>query len=133
MPQEGGAAKGLWRFSPEPAFRAIWVGCPPRVGIQLRRYGTNVAKRGDFTFCLIHDFNSLRVAGTTTERVGLLTLADSTERFDPIALRSLGLARRNSFELLVKIIAARSHLLINVSRARVCQSQPAGRDVSNRA
>ena len=85
-----------------------------RTRVQLKRSGTNVAKRGDFTFCLIHDFNSLRVAGTTTERVGLLTLADSTERFDPIALRSLGLARRNSFELLVKIIAARSHLLINV-------------------
>ena len=82
VPQEGGAAKRLWRFGPEPAFRAIWAGCPPRVGIQLRRYGTNVAKRGDFTFCLIHDFNSLRVACTTAERVGLLTLADSTERFD---------------------------------------------------
>ena len=46
LPREGGAAKRLWGFGPEPAFRAICVGCPPRLETQLRRYGMDIAKWG---------------------------------------------------------------------------------------
>jgi hypothetical protein len=91
----------------------------------LRLPGVVPMQNGDSTFCPIRDFNSLRggmgAHSTTLERFGSrLTLADSTERSDSIALRGLGLARRDSFDLLVEIFGILRRCL-------------AGRDLSNRA
>jgi hypothetical protein len=47
---------GLWGFSQG------WAVCdlyPARIGAQLKRYGTNIAKWG-FNVCDLHDFNDLR-------------------------------------------------------------------------
>jgi hypothetical protein len=84
VPQEGGAQKGYGDLVLSLRFERFASG--------VRRdweHNLDVTARillmGDFSFCPIHDFNSLRLACTTIERFGSrLTLADSTERCDSV-------------------------------------------------
>ena len=46
VPQGSGAAKRLWGFGRGTGLAAIWIGYPGRIGMQLKRSGTNVAKWG---------------------------------------------------------------------------------------
>ena len=77
---------------------------------QLERYGTNIAKWG-FNVCALHDFNDLRhgkngkKSAFNNFRVQLHGKLRPTAYSGPIggAFESLGLPRRNWFDLLVKI------------------------------
>ena len=97
VPQAAGCRKRLWGFG----LRAICVGYPARTEMQLKRFGTNIAKWG-FHVLSHQEFQGLKPAtaarATTSARyASLRALADSIKGHDSTALRQSPFAEPKPF------------------------------------
>jgi hypothetical protein len=106
VPQASGATKRLWGFD-RGIGRGICVGYLARTEMQLKRFGTNVAKEG-FHVLSHEEFQRVKqgrgsaldnFCATILERAS----ANSIARFDTITIRGSRLASRTLLILNVKI------------------------------
>ena len=97
----GRCRKRLWGFGRQTGLPAIRVGYPARTEMQLKRFGTNIAKWG-FHVLSHQEFQGLKPAtaarATTSARyASLRALADSIKGHDSTALRQSPFAEPKPF------------------------------------